>query len=255
MADPVATTQAAPVAAPTTSAQTAGSPNATPTASTPAPAPQTPPMPANESFLKDPNAAKVDDKAFLKDPATTKEGEVKPADAVKEPAKEAPKAPEKYEFKLPEGFKMDEKQFAPVQDILKAHNVPAEVAQKLADFHTNSVQEAVKSIQTAQQAAVQADREALLKDSKLGGAHLDETKALAGKTWYSVKPLLSKETQQALEPVVQSGGKAITEFLRVFAERYLTEAPARSNDMAGKKPALQGFNYDSVSRVFGNQKT
>lgn len=103
----------------------------------------------------------------------------KPAEGAKPEADTpAPSAPEKYEFKAPEGTEFDASVLAAYSEVAKELNLPQDAAQKVLDK--------VAPVMAAQQAeairAVNAQwLEATKSDKEFGGENLDANIAIAKK--------------------------------------------------------------------------
>ncbi len=67
-------------------------------------------------------------------------------------ASAAPKSPEKYEFKLPEGMTIDEDMYKTVEPIFKEANISQETAQKLVDAYVKKVQAGISDMEKQAQA-------------------------------------------------------------------------------------------------------
>lgn len=101
------------------------------------------------------------------------------AKAAEDASKAKPEgAPEKYEFKLPEGQVMDAGVQAQFEAVARELNMPQEAAQKLLETMSPKIQEA----QAAQMIKVREGWVAEMKaDKDLGGSKLDENLAVAKK--------------------------------------------------------------------------
>ena len=127
------------------------------------------------------NAGTQDGKATAgTDPA--KQGEADKAAADKAAADKAKiGAPDKYEFKLPDGVKLDEAAIAELTPLLKELNVPAEKAQALLDLQIKREQANAKA-QADAWAKINTDWVASAKaDKEIGGteAKFNESLGLA----------------------------------------------------------------------------
>ena len=149
---------------------------------TPTTVPDTEPM--IPAAPEDPPAAPLSDAAPPQDAAPTE----KPADTPKEP---------EYTFKdLPEGFDTKE-----ILEFAKAQKLSPEAAQKVLerDFATaDRVEKAVLAeVQKRADAERAAWRESVLKDPKLGGEHLQATRATVMNVWQKLPVDLQKEIHKA----------------------------------------------------------
>lgn len=116
------------------------------------PAPTEPPQP-NTSEAREPDGT-LKDQSLSSAPPPTKDtdsqtqstetkpdGEAKPGDEKK--PDEAPKVPEKYEFKAPEGLELDPKALEAVTPIFKELGLTQDQAQKLVDWQAARDKEAM----------------------------------------------------------------------------------------------------------------
>jgi hypothetical protein len=91
---------------------------------------------------------------------------------------DAPKAPEVYEFKAPEGVTLDEKATAEFSAVAKELDLPQDAAQKLVDLYASRMQAQAE----AHRATVESWRASVETDKELGGDNLKESVAVAMKT-------------------------------------------------------------------------
>ena len=107
--------------------------------------------------------------------------DAKPADG--EGAKEGDKpdgAPEQYEdFKLPEGYALDEAKVTDFKDFAKANNLTQEAAQGLVDRHVAALEEANKAPYTLWHDTQKQWQEAAKADPEFGGAQYEANIAKA----------------------------------------------------------------------------
>lgn len=113
---------------------------------------------------------------------TTTEAVTKtPEQVAAEAAATAAAVPEKYEFKAPDGVTFDQAQIDAFTPIAKELKLTNDQAQKLVDFHTNTV----KSAQAAQAASVSAETSEWgrqsASDKEFGGAKFAENTGIAVK--------------------------------------------------------------------------
>lgn len=147
--------------------------------------------------------AKLDAPSLLggasKENAPVKEGEVtaegdKPA--------EKPVIPEKYEFKLPDGFTIDEQTKGFIDTTFKELGIPADKAQALVDKHVEQFNVSLQAREAQAiegwKAEVKGWEDVVKNDPILGGANFDATIAQAGKAVRTLLPNL-KYGDQLLE--------------------------------------------------------
>lgn len=137
----------------------------------------------------------------------------KPAGAPGDTGKpvDPPAVPDKYDVKLPDGVKLDEKAFATFSELAKADKLSNDQVQKYTDLYaqmqageTAARTAAFEEWRSASFAEVQADRE-------LGGANFEATRAAVHAALSRFDP---KGEVSAL--LVQSGLDRRIEFVRMF---------------------------------------
>ncbi len=168
--------------------------------------------------------------AKKEDAAPAKEGEAKKDDG---------KAPETYsEFKVPEGYQMDEKTLGEATKVFKDMNLSQENAQKLVDFY------AAKSLEQAEQPYKQYEdmrntwRDSIVKDKDLGNGVdnlRDDVKANIGRTIDSLGPELSRSFREAMDLTGVGDHPAFVKAMNTLAQR-LTEG----QHVSGKGPSQHG---------------
>lgn len=94
---------------------------------------------------------------------------------------EAPKAPDKYEFKLPDGYSLDENALKSFEPTLKELGVTQENAQKLVDKYAELQQAQDKAAETAFNEQVDKWFSESKADKEFGGALFDESMQSAQK--------------------------------------------------------------------------
>lgn len=154
-----------------------------------------------------------------------------------EPAKtegEAPKegdkptplegAPEKYEdFKLPDGYKFDEATGKEVTALFKELNLPQEGAQKLVDFYTSKLRDAVEAPHRAW-ADLQKEWITDLQDrfgSKANTVRTDINSAITN----ALPPSLARAFRTALDVTGAGSNPDIFEALAILAKPHLEGKP------------------------------
>lgn len=133
-----------------------------------------------------PNAdatADADANAEGGDPESPDEG----GDKDKDPAASLLGAPEKYEFDLGEGVTFDEAAFAAIEPVLRDMDLSQEAANKIIGGYAEKVLPVLQ--QRAETQAAEAGQQLIadwaketLADKEVGGARLEESKALAART-------------------------------------------------------------------------
>ncbi|MHC8403596.1 hypothetical protein [Pseudomonas sp. TMB3-21] len=106
------------------------------------------------------------------------------APAATEPPAEATKpagAPEKYEFKAPEGYVPDAQLLAGFESLAKELNLPQDAAQKLMEFDAKRLASSQDAAAADQKAQVEAWIGELKQDKDFGGANFDASVKVAQK--------------------------------------------------------------------------
>jgi hypothetical protein len=108
---------------------------------------------------------------------TAKPAEETTSDADAQAKTDDAKAPEKYEFVMPEGVELDEQGAADFSAIAKELNLPQDKAQKLIDLYATRMQSQAE----AHKSTVQAWVNEVKADKDIGGDKLPENLATARK--------------------------------------------------------------------------
>jgi hypothetical protein len=116
-------------------------------------------------------------------PSTTAEPPKPPSDkALLNEDQKAAGAPEKYtDWKLPEGFQMEQKDSAQAGDLFRSLNLSQDQGQKLVDFYAQHVKQEVDKPQQVYQDMRKTWRDQTLADPDVGGNQLDATKSRISK--------------------------------------------------------------------------
>ncbi len=101
--------------------------------------------------------------------------EEKPAEAKPEaPPADKPAAPTYEPFTLPDGVTVNQEQMTAAQQLFAEHNLPQEAAQKLVDFHVESLRAYDAAASEAQHRAFEdyrtSERARVMADPEIGGA-------------------------------------------------------------------------------------
>jgi hypothetical protein len=180
-------------------------------------------------------------------------------------APEAPAAPERYEFALPEGMAVDEKLVERVTPLLQKHKLSQEAANELATAYAEHLQELTgasgeafnKAYADRRQAEVatmlESDMEALKADKEIGGAKFDTVQK-------RVMDFIGAEGTAEFRAFVDSNGIANNpEFVRVLdrAIRYTAtdtgETPA-SGGGSGPRPMHERMYENANKHAGGSDK-
>jgi hypothetical protein len=170
--------------------------------------------------------AKAGDKAAdTKPDAGTKEGD-KPAGA-----------PEKYEFTVPEGVKLNEAVMGEFEQIAKDLNLPQEAAQKLVDLGARMQSGNAEQVQAAIEAQGEKWAEEAKVDKEFGGDKFDENLSVAKKA------LDQFGTPELKSLLVASKLGNHPEVLRTFVRigKAISEDGFVPGRTASSKPAAQSF--------------
>ena len=180
--------------------------------------------------------ASTTDAATTEDPATEKaEGEEKPAEKA---------APEKYEFKAPEGVTLDSELLGEFEGIARELNLSQEDAQKVADIGAKLAQK----FQTKQAEVVQEARTEWAKqtaaDKEIGGTKLAENVAVADK---ALATFGSPELRALLK---ESGLGNHPEVVRAFVK--VGQAISEDGLVVGRVGVDPAKPRDAASALYGN---
>lgn len=156
----------------------------------------------------------------------------KPVEGKPEEAKPAV-APDKYtDFKVPEGFKLDDAVAKEAGELFKGLNLPQEGAQKLIDFYSAKTLEAAEApykayrdMQTKWVDEIKADPEI--------GEKLDEVKTVVGRAIDGLgNPKLAASFREAMDLTGAGNNPA---FIRAFYK--LAQKVTEGQHVAGRGPA------------------
>ena len=159
---------------------------------------------------------------------------------------EAPAEPIKYDFKVPEGMTLDEKQIATFTELGNELKLAPEAAQKLFDYHAGALKSFAEATQKATNEAAQAAYDNLIggwkkelsTDPELSGAKADEAKVILGKV---LDQFGSKEAREAFD-LTGAGWNPHIIRMMVKMGRSLTEGGPTSigNPKIGGGPKTPG---------------
>lgn len=155
-------------------------------------------------------------------------------------AKDAPPAaPEKYEFKLPDGVQMDTALLAKVEPILKGKAFSQEEAQQLVDFYTETRTAEVKAQQEAWVNQVNGWAESVRKDPEIGGQNFDATIVAAQQA------VAAHGTPGLKEMLAQTGMGSHPEVVRFFAKigKAMAEDTFHKGGAAGEGPGSIALKF------------
>ena len=177
--------------------------------------------------------------------------------------KEIP-TPDKYEYKLPEGVKLDGETRKQLDAFVAEAKLPPELAQKGVEFFLKTQQEQVAAAKAANESFFANETKSLETDKTFGGQKYQETKALINKGYQALynelngHPAEQKAFKEMFVDNKLANLRPISLALRGFADRYLREAQIVQTDntaaAAPQAPFATGrkFNlHEAVSKVFG----
>lgn len=181
--------------------------------------------------------ASTTDAATTEDPATEKaEGEEKPAQKA---------APEKYEFKAPEGVQLDSELLGEFEGVARELDLSQEDAQKVADIGAKLAQK----FQTRQAEVVQEARTEWAKqtaaDKEIGGTALAENVATAEKA------LATFGSPQLRALLKETGLGNHPEVVRAFVK--VGKAISEDGLVVGRVGVDPAKRTDAASALYGNQ--
>lgn len=123
-----------------------------------------------------------------------------------------PKAPERYEIKLPEGSAIGDKEIEKISELARKLDLTNDQAVELASLHNAFALESSKALDSEAEATVKEWHDAVLADPELGGKNFDTTRKHA-------QAAMSKIGTRALQEVLDDTGLGNhPELVRVFAK-------------------------------------
>lgn len=184
------------------------------------------------------------------DPASPPQGQGKDPAGGTPPKPEATPAgaPEKYEFKAPEGYTLSEAIITEATPIFKELNLTQDQAQKLVDFHSKQMLKAAEAPQEAYR-NLRADWQNQLKTDPVIGNQLDVVKTNIGR----VISALPVEMQQPFKDAMDLTGagdhpafvKAMNKFHELIGEGKLVQggnpSPLGQSAPGARKSAAQAM--------------
>lgn len=192
-----------------------------------------------DGTIKDPAATATTPSGDQKTPALLngdKSAEPKPAEGEK-PAEKV--IPEKYDFKLPDGMKLDEKVSTELQTKFKEIGLTQEQAQGLIDMHAKNLTEAAEAPYKAYDTMRKGWVDAVLADTDLSanGAMKPEVKASIGRMYDSLgNPKLVGEFKEAMDMTGVGDNPAFVKMLFNLSKHFAEGQPI-NNDI---KPSPAG---------------
>ena len=209
------------------------------TVTTEAPAGNTPEARTTDGTLKDQSPsttptpeAKPEGDSFLTGSEKKPEAETKPEEKKPEGDKKpepAIGAPEKYaDFKLPEGFKLDDKTLPEVQTLFKEMNLNQDQAQKLVDFYAKNRLEAAAAPYKAW-ADLQKEWQGEIANRFPGDKSTEVKSMIRGVFNNILPPSLSKNLSAALDLTGAGSHPDVVEALSILLKPLSEGTPVRGN--------------------------
>src|SRR5215472_2174383 len=128
-------------------------------------------------------------------------------------------APEKYEFKYPEGYEMSEDVFKSTSDLFKKHNISQAAAQELVDYVHKVNQDAAEAPYKLWQKTQEEWVTAAKNDPEIGG-RLNEVKTVVSKAIdFVVGKTLGDEFRQAMDMTGAGNNPAFIKTFYALAQR------------------------------------
>lgn len=169
------------------------------------------------------------------------EAQAKPDDKPAE--KPAPKAPEKYNFAVPEGFKLDDELSKKTEAVLRKGDIPQDVAQELVELSIEQQRRTLASVERARDDLAESWQTEFRNDPAFGGSNFDASIALARKALDKYEPGLSKELSESewgsnpsLLRLLAKVGKSVSEDNAASVAGAF--GAARNNDLRDLYPTM-----------------
>lgn len=192
------------------------------------------------------------------------DGKVADPAAVVDPAAAVVAEPVVYEFKLPEGVKVDDKAIGDFKTVLAENKIPPELGQKFVDMHLGAMQKFANSALQQQNDAfgkMRADWIAEVKaDEQMGGSGYETTKKNAVEM---IERFVPKENRAAFDQMMDTTGVGdhpeFWRFLSSLSKRFKEPTPLPSDigkppkDIGGKpKGGRKGlYDHPTSARMAG----
>lgn len=179
--------------------------------------------------------------------------EAKPAEGEKSLLNEDDKpvgAPEKYDFKLPEGYELDPGVSKEASDLFKKHGLPAEAAQELVDFYIKQASASASAPFEAYKAQRQEWRNEIKSDATL--ANIGDVKTTISRALTSLGDAkLVSEFKAAMDLTGSGDHPAFVKVLFKLSQKLVegshisgagpSEHGQKPNGQAGKPSAAQAL--------------
>lgn len=192
---------------------------------------QSPPPDSSTSKTTEQETDKFKEKTEDKSEKTLLNQDEKKDGEKKEEAK--PGAPEKYEFKAPEGFTLDEKAVEDASKVFKELGLPQEGAQKLIDLYIAKSNEAAQAPYDLWKETQENWVKEIKADPEIGGK-LDQVRSTTAKAIDSLGPKLAEQFREAMEFTGAGNNPA---FVKAFYN--LAQRVTEGGHVSGSGPTKQ----------------
>jgi hypothetical protein len=167
----------------------------------------------------------------------------------KEEKPSEPAVPEAYEFKVPEGFELDETVSKEATELFKSMKLGAEPAQKLVDFYVKNLQ----SVAEAPLRMVQEQNDKWVSevkaDAEIGGK-LDQVRTTISKAIDGLgDPVLSKGFRQVIDFTGAGNNLSFIKGLYKLAQQVTEGSHVRGNGPSAESQKAPGAAPTSAARA------
>jgi hypothetical protein len=154
-------------------------------------------------------------------------------------------APEKYsDFKVPEGFTLDQEAANDFGALAKKGNLSQAYAQELVDFYIKQQQQMNNAPAEHYEAKQQEWKDAISSDPEIGGSKWNDTRASIGRLFDSLGDAsLTDAFRQAMDYTGAGNHPGVVKFLARIAQRLTEGGPVR-----GSGPSLDGMRRPGEGR-------
>lgn len=177
-----------------------------------------------------------------------------PADSSIKSPTEPVGAPEKYtDFALPEGFTANEEVMSEASGLFKELNLPQESAQRLVNFYSKNIQEALKAPYDLWQQTKETWLNDLKSNPEIGGK-LDEVKTTVAKAIdQNLDPKLAKEFRTAMDFTGAGNHPAFVTAFYKLAQKLTegTHVSGAKPSSLGQSPNGQGAPKSAAEAIYG----
>ncbi len=216
---------------------------ATPASAAPAAAPAAPPS-STAAPAQTPAAATSEKPiaaAASPEPSKPAEPPKRPDSLIPDPAAEGAKpaeagAPEKYEFKAPEGVTLDPGALGEFETFAKEKNLSQDMAQSLLDRHVAEIKKQTEGIYNSWFETQKGWQAEIIADKNIGGDKLPASKAAIGRVLNFLGPVEGKAFREALDFTGAGNNPAVFRGLVKLAERFSEGTSVKGNPTTAALP-------------------